>query len=108
MKIILSTYNFYPAHRGGTEVYTKALAAYLSNTGKEILVIAALDDSNEVNGKIIANNEEMKAVWYLYEGIHVLGIQLKKQSAEDVYAGLRQTWTESFAEVLVKMDFLNS
>ncbi|MBK6390603.1 MAG: hypothetical protein IPF70_08545 [Saprospiraceae bacterium] len=77
MKIILSAYNFYPVHKGGTEVYTKALAVYLQGINLEVLVIVALDESNTIHGKVITDNDEIKAAYYLYENIAVLGVQLK-------------------------------
>jgi glycosyltransferase involved in cell wall biosynthesis len=103
VKIILSAYNFYPVHKGGTEVYTKALAVYLQGINLEVLVIAALDESNTIHGKLITDNDEIKAVYYLYENISVLGVQLKKQTTDDIYAGANKVWTENFVQILEQM-----
>ena len=103
MKIILSAYNFYPVHKGGTEVYTKALTLYLHGKNLEVLVIAALDESNTLSGKLITDNDEIKAVYYLYENICVLGVQLKKQATDDIYAGASKVWTENFEQIIVQL-----
>ena len=101
MNIILSTYNFYPSHRGGTEIYTKAFAYFLISRGHKVLVIAA-DDSNEPNpAEIIFNSDEIRAISYSYEAINVVGIYQKRQSPDDIYINKKDVWTDDFKKILL-------
>jgi glycosyltransferase involved in cell wall biosynthesis len=102
VKIILSTYNFYPTYKGGTEVYTRALAKYLIQQGHEVLIVAAFDDGMEAgeNYAVWFDDEAVKAGHYQYEKLHVLGIALKEQSANDIYAGSNEQWTAVFTNLL--------
>lgn len=102
MNIILSTYNFYPFRKGGTEVYTKALASYLIANDHKVLVIAAMDDDASVlkDSNIWLDDSEMKAVVYCYEEINVLSVRLKNQLTEDIYINEKNIWTTSFLQLL--------
>jgi glycosyltransferase involved in cell wall biosynthesis len=102
MKIILSTYNFYPFHKGGTEVYTRALALWLMRLGHEVLIIAALDEGIDQRPGALTRMDDvhMKAVQYDYEGMAVLGVQLKQQQTDDIYASENAVWTTGFRQLL--------
>ena len=101
MNIILSTYNFYPSHRGGTEIYTRALAYFLISKGHKVLVIAADDSAAPDPDQVIFNSDEIRAVSYSYEQIDVIGIFQKRQSPDDIYINKKDVWTEEFKKILL-------
>jgi glycosyltransferase involved in cell wall biosynthesis len=108
MKIILSAYNFYPTHQGGTEVYTKNFAYFLKAQGYEVLVLAAYDAQNEFAEKQLIDNEVIKVVSYYYQSLQVVGVLLKNQSTDDVYAIDKPIWEVCFKEILDRIGFNNA
>jgi glycosyltransferase involved in cell wall biosynthesis len=108
VKIILSTYNFYPVHRGGTEVYTKNLACYIKEKKGEVLIIAAHDPINDVEGNLLLDNEAVKAVVYTYESLTILGLLFKNQSADDVYSIDKKVWQENFVQLLQQLKWTDA
>ena len=101
MNIVLSTYNFYPSHRGGTEVYTKAFAYFLISRGHKVLVIAADDSKKPDPVQVIFNSDEIRAISYSYERIEVIGIYQKRQSPDDIYLNKKEVWTDDFKKILL-------
>jgi glycosyltransferase involved in cell wall biosynthesis len=108
MKIILSTYNFYPVHRGGTEVYTRNLAYYIKEKKGEVLIIAAYDPINDEGGNLLLDNEAVKAVRYTYESLTILGLLFKNQLADDVYSIEKRVWQENFVELLQQLKWTDA
>jgi glycosyltransferase involved in cell wall biosynthesis len=110
MKIVLSAYNFYPTHRGGTEVYTRALAKYFIQQGHQVLIIAAFDKGMETAPDCVLwlANENMMVVQYTYEGLQIAGVELKNQTVDDIYAAINPAWTEGWVQLLNKMGWADT
>jgi glycosyltransferase involved in cell wall biosynthesis len=107
MNIVLSTFNFYPSHKGGTEVYTKGLAVFLKNSGHKVLIIAALDFPDAVKGVTLWNKEDIKVVRYYYEGIDVIAVHIKYQTADEIYANEKKSLTDAFVQILPMIGWSN-
>lgn len=105
MNYILSTYNFYPIHRGGTEVYTLNLAHYLMSKGHQVLIIAALDKANLQGNNVIHDSSIMVAVEYKYDGLRVVGVEIKDQDRESIYGNYKPNWEPEFQQLLFKLGF---
>lgn len=103
MKIILSTYAFYPYASGGTEVYTSAMAEYLHNRGHQVLIVAGWSGDANAGEALVWHDDEIKAGLYQYRSLQVLGVQLMRQNAEAVYANEKGAWSSAFKEILAKI-----
>lgn len=105
MKIILSTYAFYPYASGGTEVYTLSMAEYLVSHGHQVLIAAGWNGEPAAGEEQVWNDEEIKAGLYLYRGLQVLGIHLKQQTVESVYSNEKQPWLPAYTQIFTQLNW---
>ena len=108
MKIILSTYNYYPASSGGTEVYTKGLGNFLKKKGHEIIIIAAAEAPADIASETLLEDDAARAIRYAFEGLTVVGIALKDQSLESQYTFAKDEWTAFYKRLLPLINFDNA
>lgn len=105
MQIILSTFNYYPDHAGGTEVYTKELAAYLRARGHAVLIIAGSDKDPAIPFTVLEDTTQARVIQYTFDEVPVCGVRLKEQDAENIYSLTREGWTTLFGRLLQKLQF---
>lgn len=108
MQIILSTFNYYPDHAGGTEVYTKELAAYLRAKGHAILIIAGSDKDPAIPFTVLEDTSQARVIQYTFDDVPVCGVQLKEQDAENIYSLAKSGWPVLFKRLLQKLQFDNA
>jgi glycosyltransferase involved in cell wall biosynthesis len=105
MQIILSTFNYYPDHAGGTEVYTKELAAYLRTKGHAVLIIAGSDKDPAIPFTVLEDTTQARVIRYSFNDVAVCGVHLKEQDAENIYSLTREGWVTLFKRLLQKLQF---
>lgn len=105
MQIILSTFNYYPDHAGGTEVYTKELAAYLRAKGHEVLIIAGSDKDPAIPFTVLEDTAQARVIQYSFDDVPVCGVRLKEQDAENIYSLTKEGWTTLFKRLLQQLQF---
>lgn len=105
MQIILSTFNYYPDHAGGTEVYTKELATYLRAKGHEVLIIAGSNNDPSIPFEILEDSAQARIIQYTFDDVTVCGVSLKEQDAENIYSLAKPGWTSLFIRLLKKLQF---
>ncbi len=95
MRIILATYNYYPWHWGGSEIYVHGLAKFLQKEGFEVLVVAAVSETALENNTPVYEDEFMQVILYDYEGIKVAGC-INHVSKTEIYSRYNPTWKMSW------------
>jgi glycosyltransferase involved in cell wall biosynthesis len=105
MQIILSTFNYYPDHAGGTEVYTRELAAYLRAKGHEVVIIAGSDKDPAIPFVVVEDTAQARVIRYRYDDVPVCGVRLKEQDAENIYSLTKEGWTTLFKRLLQQLQF---
>jgi glycosyltransferase involved in cell wall biosynthesis len=108
VRIILSSYHYYPSRTGGTEVYTKALANYLSSQGHQVMIIAGSDGRPAVLHNTVMDNAAMRIDGYQLDGVQVYTVDLKQQTAEDIYGWENNEWTVLFTAFLQEIGWHNA
>lgn len=108
MRIILSTYHYFPSRAGGTEVYTRALANHLISQGHEVIIIAGADGRPAVLHTTVMDNVAMHIDAYIMDGIRVYTVELKNQTAEDIYSWGNIEWTTLFMLFLKDIGWHNA
>lgn len=103
MRIILSTYHYFPSRSGGTEIYTRALANHLISQGHEVIIIAGADGRPGVLHNTVMDNVAVHIDGYQMDGIQVYTVELKKQTAEDIYSWGNIEWTVLFRVFLFEI-----
>jgi glycosyltransferase involved in cell wall biosynthesis len=108
VRIILSTYHYFPSRTGGTEIYTRALANHLISQGHEVIIIAGADGRPAVLHNTVMENLAMRIDAYVQDGIQVFTVELKEQTAEDIYSWGNAEWTELFMFFLQAIGWQNT
>ncbi|MBS1927016.1 MAG: glycosyltransferase [Chitinophagaceae bacterium] len=102
MKIILSTYSFFPFDFGGSEVYVLGLAQYLQEAGHDVTVYAAVpSDAADRYGEYYEDNH-IRATHYVWNDIKVVGIHSKFSTREEIYTKTRAELIPSLIALLRK------
>jgi glycosyltransferase involved in cell wall biosynthesis len=89
-------------------VYTRALARHLVGQGHEVIIIAGSDGIPTVSHNTAMNNAHMRIDEYEHDGIDVYTVNLKTQTAEDIYAWENDNWTRLFAIFLEAIGWDNA
>ncbi|HFA51389.1 MAG TPA: glycosyltransferase [Bacteroidetes bacterium] len=97
MNILLATYNFYPYHWGGSEVYVFGLAKYLQNKGHHVTILAAMPEKGFSGCPVVYEDNNIKIGQYEHEGLTVLGAHLPVTTAE-VYSRYNPAWEASWLQ----------
>jgi glycosyltransferase involved in cell wall biosynthesis len=104
LRILLSTYNYYPANKGGTEVYVSQLIARAKTLGHEIGIVAAADPwvvtEKGVEITPLLSAEDFTAFTYKWEGTPVLGISLVEKDMLTVHQKWAARWQAAIAQAL--------
>lgn len=107
LNILFSTYSYYPYNYGGTEVYISGLASYLQKHGHSVTIIAGIPQKAFEEYPVFYEDDQLKTLQYLHEGINIIGIVLKDESTTEFYRKYRSAWVKSWARALQKFSNQN-
>jgi glycosyltransferase involved in cell wall biosynthesis len=93
--VLLATYNYYPWHWGGSEVYVKGLAKYLQEKGYEVTVLASIPEEGFEHAQVIYQDEFLKAGTYRHEGVEVVGCSMPVTTKEN-YSRYNPRWKSTW------------
>lgn len=94
-QVLLATYNFYPYHWGGSEVYVASLYSYLITQKKEVRIIAAVDIEAINTHGIYWQGEYLKICTYMFQEYFVYGAN-HEVSTSDIYTKYRSEWQKDW------------
>ena len=103
MNILLATYSYYPYNYGGTEVYVSGLASYLKEQGHHVTIIAGMPPEAFQQHAVYFEDDQLKTVKYIQDGIDVVGMVLKENRTTDIYTKFREQWVYSWTAALKKI-----
>lgn len=106
MKILLSTYSYYPLQSGGTESYTEEFLKYLKGLGHSLCIIASSDfeklQNLQVYPEILVSTSLMRIFKYKYKQTEVIGVELLGATLTDQYSKFNKNWVYVISEALKK------
>ena len=103
MNILFSTYSYYPYNYGGTEVYISGLASFLQIQGHQVTIIAGIPSKAFEDHAVFYEDNEIKTICYLQDGIKIIGVILKDQTITEIYSKYRIDWVTSWVSALGKL-----
>lgn len=103
MNILLATYNFYPFHWGGSEVYVEGLAQYLQYKGSHIRLIAAVDDQAFFQHGLYWSGATLRVCQYTYQGLEIFGVQHLLDTI-DIYQKYRPEWEKDWLDFFAYLE----
>lgn len=81
-------------------MYTRAMATQLVQRGHEVVIIAGADGTPSIPHSLVTDNNIARIISYELDGIKIFCVDLKSQSAEDIYRLENNSWTEEFRKLL--------
>lgn len=73
--------------------------------GHDVLVVAAMEEPVPAGCIVIRETADVKAIEYQYHGVHVLGVHLRREDVEDIYAFFAPRWEPEFTELLKAVEW---
>ncbi len=100
-QVLLATYNYYPYNWGGSEVYVRGLAKYLTAKGNTVRILAAIPESALGDCETVYTDSYLRIGLYKFEGIEIIGC-VNSLSTEEIYSRYNVEWKKSWINFFKK------
>ena len=84
-------------------MYVSGLASYLKEQGHSVTILAGMPPEAFEQHSIYYEDDQLKTVKYLHNGVEIVGMVLKENSTTDIYTKFREQWVHSWTAVLKKI-----